>query len=167
MLDLRALRLEPGTVRRERVELHLDPFLLGGQSYTVEPADLEVAVEIQPSTQGLYLKLTFHAVITGPCMRCLEPARVEVDVAAREYHEPAAARLGDEELTSEYLAGEELDVERWARDAIALELPEKILCSAECAGICPHCGARPDAGVEHACTEEEPDSRWEKLRELL
>jgi uncharacterized protein len=167
VLDLRALRLEPGTVRRERVELHLDPFLLGGQSYTVEPADLEVQVEIQPSTQGLYLKLAFHAAVTGPCMRCLEPARVEVDVAAREYHEPAAAREGDEELTSEYLAGEELDVERWARDAIALELPEKILCSPDCAGICPHCGARLEAGVEHACAEEQPDSRWEKLRELL
>ena len=28
----------------------------------------------------------------------------------------------------------------WARDAVALALPEKILCRPDCAGLCPECG---------------------------
>jgi uncharacterized protein len=166
MLDLRALRLEPGVVRRERIELTPEPFLLGGQRYQVVPPTLPVEVELQPSTSGLYLKLSFHAAIEGPCMRCLEPARLEVDVVAREYHEHSAAASGDEELTSEYLTTEELDIERWVRDAIALELPEQVLCDPDCAGLCPQCGQRLQAGVPHE-HETQTDSRWDALKDLL
>jgi len=167
MLDLRGLRLEPGVVRRERIELTLDPFTLGGQRYEIVPPILPVEVELQPSTSGLYMKLSFHAAIEGPCMRCLEPARLEVDVVAREYHEHGAAVEGDDELTSEYLSTEELDIERWVRDAIALELPAQVLCDPDCAGLCPHCGERLHAGVPHDCGEPQTDSRWDALKDLL
>jgi len=100
-------------------------------------------------------------------MRCLEPARLEVDVVAREYHEHGAAVEGDDELTSEYLSTEELDIERWVRDAIALELPAQVLCDPDCAGLCPHCGERLQAGVPHDCGEPQTDSRWDALKDLL
>ena len=49
---------------------------------------------------------------------------------------------------------DKLDLSAWARDAIALELPEKILCKAECAGLCAVCGR--DLNVEpHAHDETE------------
>ena len=53
------------------------------------------------------------------------------------------------------------------RDAIALELPAQVLCDADCAGLCPHCGERLQAGVPHDCGEPQTDSRWDALKDLL
>jgi len=58
-----------------------------------------------------------------------------------------------------------LDLSSWARDAVALSLPDKILCREDCAGLCPVCGR--DLNTEpHEHEEEESDPRWEKLAEL-
>jgi uncharacterized protein len=167
MLDLRSFELEPGSVRHETATVHLDPMLLGGQSYEVHPEQLPVQIELQPGHGSLFMKLRFTATVHGPCMRCLEDAQLEVRAAAEEYHDHGAAARGDEELASEYLHDMQLDLESWARDTLAEALPEKILCSADCAGLCALCGERLQPGDDHACAEPEPDTRWEKLRELL
>jgi len=75
-------------------------------------------------------------------------------------HEPA----GGDELRSDYVDGDQLDAEAWARDALVFALPPKILCRPGCLGLCPRCGVRLEEGVEHECGEEEADPRWEKLR---
>ena len=77
-------------------------------------------------------------------MRCLSPAGVAIRVDAQEYE--AASAGGDEELHSEYVEDGELDVAAWARDQIALEVPNQILCRPDCAGLCPVCGK--DLNVE-------------------
>jgi uncharacterized protein len=166
MLDLRAFELEPGGVRRETVPLRLDALRLGGQRYDVLPKEIPAVLELQPGQGGLFLKLAFEAVVRGPCMRCLEDAELPVSVRAQEYHD-AAADPDDEELRSDYLDDMQLDVERWARDALVERVPDKIVCRPDCAGLCSHCGARLEPGVEHSCGEPETDSRWDRLRELL
>ena len=165
MLDVAALGLAPGDVRRVDVPIEMDPLRFGGETYDVEVADPGV-VELQAMSGGLYLKLHFGAAVAGPCYRCLEDARVEVTVDASEYQEQGADP-DDEELSTEYLEHEELDVDRWARDALVLALPGKILCRADCAGMCPRCGARLEPGVAHDCAPAETDPRWESLRQLL
>ena len=58
-----------------------------------------------------------------------------------------------------------LDVHGWARDAIALALPEQILCRPDCKGLCPVCGK--DLNLEpHEHEEEDADPRWAALAEL-
>jgi uncharacterized protein len=166
MVDLRLFELQPGSVRRETATVHLEPMVLGGQRYEVSPEELPVELELQPGYGSLFMKLRFTATMRGPCMRCLEDAKLELRVDAEEYHDHAAAAGGDEELSSEYLHDMQLDVESWARDSLAEALPEKILCTPDCAGMCGLCGERLEPGVEHT-HEAEPDNRWEKLRELL
>ena len=62
-------------------------------------------------------------------------------------------------------APDRLDLSAWAHDAIALALPDKILCRPDCAGLCPVCGK--DLNAEpHEHVEERTDPRWAKLREL-
>ena len=160
MVDLRALDLRPGAVRRVELDLPQPPLGMGGQTYVVEPASPHASLELQGVPGGVYLKLRFEADVRGPCYRCLEDAVVHVSIAAAEYHEPA----GGEELRSDYVEADELDAERWARDALVFALPQKILCRPECAGLCPRCGVRLEQGEEHRCGEEEADPRWEKLR---
>ena len=38
------------------------------------------------------------------------------------------------------MAGEVLDLGAWARDALALALPDQVLCRPDCAGLCAVCG---------------------------
>jgi uncharacterized protein len=160
MVDLRGLDLRPGEVRRAVLDLPQPPLRMGGEEYLVDPPALRATLDLQGVPGGVYLKLRFQADVRGPCFRCLDDAAVHVSVNVTEYHEPAGA----EELRSEYVAGDELDADAWARDALVFALPQKILCRPDCAGICPRCGLRLEDGVEHRCGEEEADPRWEKLR---
>jgi len=79
-MDLTSPRLQPGDVRHERLRVHLDPLEIGGQTYTVEPPDIEAVLDAQAASSGLYLKLAFKARVEGPCFRCLEPADVNLNV---------------------------------------------------------------------------------------
>jgi uncharacterized protein len=162
-IDLSRLRLRPGEVRRERVDVDLEPFLLGGQRYDAHPETVPVDVEITQASGATVFDVHLHAKLAGPCMRCLGFAEVEVDTRAREFHDPAAPPADG--LRSEYVDEDQLQVGAWLRDAIALALPEQILCRPDCAGLCPVCGK--DLNVEpHEHVEETVDPRWAALESL-
>jgi uncharacterized protein len=166
--DLGALRLSSGEGRRLSLSVPIEPLELGGESYGAEPPHaagdgVPVALEVSRMMGGGYaLRLRFSARLSGPCMRCLQPARPEIAVDAREVDRPGEG----EELESPYVSDETLDVAGWARDAFALAIPAKVLCREDCAGLCPVCAADlNEAGPEHS-HESAPDPRWAKLREL-
>jgi uncharacterized protein len=163
VFDLASLRLAAGEGRRLEPSVQIDPLMLGGESYAVEPQSIAARVDVSRMTgHGYALRLRFAATLVGPCMRCLQEARRLVEVEAREVDRPG----GGEELSSPYLAEDLLDVNAWARDALLLAVPAKVLCREECAGLCPVCAADlNEAGPEHG-HEQEPDPRWAKLREL-
>ncbi len=161
--DLGGLRLTAGEGRRLELDVAIDPFVLGGEPYPVEPALVPVRLDISRTTgNGYALRLRFQATLSGPCMRCLEAASPSFDVDAREISQPGEG----EELDSPYIEQGVVDLRGWARDALALALPAKLVCRPDCAGLCPTCGANLNqAGPEHA-HEREPDPRWAKLSEL-
>ena len=159
--DLARLRLTSGEGRRLDLHVHVDPFEYAGSRYVVEPALVEARLDVSRTTgNGWALRLRFAATLSGPCMRCLENATPTFDVDSYEVHQPG----GGEELTSPYMV-DELDLEAWARDALALALPAQLTCRPDCAGLCPQCGANLNEDPDHA-HEPEPDPRWSKLSEL-
>jgi uncharacterized protein len=164
VFDLARLRLTSGEGRRLDLHAVVEPFSFGGQRYAAEPDLVPVRVDVSRTTgNGYALRLRFAVAVSGPCMRCLEPAAPEVDVDAREVEQPGVA---DEELSSPYVnADGELDLAAWARDSLALALPAQITCTPECAGLCPQCGANLNDEPDHA-HEAEPDPRWSKLSEI-
>lgn len=161
--DLRTLRLRPGEVRRETFDLELEPFVLGGQRYEAAPATVPVELELSQASGATVFELRLAAHLVGVCMRCLGHAEVARGVRAREFHDFDAPQ-GDE-LRSDYVVDDHLQLSSWARDAVALELPEQILCRDDCAGLCPACGK--DLNVEpHEHLERDSDPRWAALAEL-
>ena len=162
--DLARLRLTSGEGRRLDLHVQVEPFSFGGQRYVAEPSLVPVRLDVSRTTgSGWALRLRFAVALTGPCMRCLEPAAPEIAVDAREVEQPGA---GDDELSSPYVDDEgELDVAAWARDALALTLPAQITCRAECAGLCAQCGANLNDDPEHA-HETARATRWAKLSEI-
>ena len=164
--DLGGLRLTAGEGRRLALSVRIDPLVLGGERYEVEPERVPVKLEVSRMTgDGYALRLRFEAALTGACMRCLKRASPTVEVQAREIERPGEG----EELESPYVDGETLDLAAWAHDAFALAAPVKVLCDPDCAGLCPVCAADLNdldpARAEHH-HEPEPDPRWAKLREV-
>jgi uncharacterized protein len=165
--DLRNLRLRSGEQHAETVELELEPLHLGGQEYAPVPASVPARLRVTKATTGTVLELSFAVRLEGPCFRCLTDTGLDLSLDLREYH--AADPKAPDEERSEYVADDELDLGAWARDAVALALPDKILCRPDCAGLCPVCGK--DLNAEpHEHEEERSDPRWsalESLREQL
>ena len=163
-LDLRTLKLRSGEQFRDVREIRLEPFELGGQRYLPVPQTVPAELTITRASTGTVFELEFHARLHGPCFRCLGDAVLDVPVSAREYQ--AESPGDDDELRSVYLENQRLDLTAWARDAVALELPDKILCRPDCAGLCPECGVDLNAAEADHHHDKGPDPRWAKLSEL-
>ena len=160
--SLRSLRLRPGEEYRDEKEISLEPLRLGGQRYLPVPERVQAELVVSPVSGGTVFELRYRTRLHGPCYRCLADAVVDAEIAAREYQ---ATSPESDELRTPYLQNDQLDLTAWARDALALELPDKILCRPDCAGLCPVCGR--DLNVDpHIHEDEEPDSRWAALSEL-
>jgi len=165
--NLRQVKLRSGEEYRDEIELDLEPFELGGQRYLPVPEKVPAEFAITKASTGLVFELGFTSRLHGPCFRCLGDAVLELPIDAREYQ--ATNPEDAEELRTPYVLNDKLDLGAWSHDTLALALPNKILCRADCAGLCPVCGKNLNE-EPHEHTEEIQDSRWaalEKLRERL
>jgi uncharacterized protein len=161
--DLRRLRLRSGEEHREAVEIELEPLVYGDQRYLPVPQTIEAELTITRASSGTVFALRFGSRYFGPCYRCLGEAELSEQIAVSEYQD--ADPGADEELKMPYLDGDRLELSAWARDAVALSLPETVLCRADCAGLCPECGR--DLNLEpHTHEHDEIDPRWSALERL-
>jgi uncharacterized protein len=161
--DLRQAKLRPGEEHRDEQEIALSPYDLGGQRYLPVPDAVKAELVITRGTSGTTFELDFPVRLHGPCYRCLNDAALDLEIRAREYQ--ATSPGESEELRTPYVADNKLLLSDWARDAIALELPEQILCRADCAGLCPICGEDLNENP-HEHEEETTDPRWSALEQL-
>jgi uncharacterized protein len=97
------------------------------------------------------------------CRRCL--AGVEIDIAQE------VSVLFTEDVTAEDPAAyvipansAELDPSEAVREELILAVPDYALCSEECRGLCPRCGA--DLNSETCGCERASDPRWAKLEAM-
>jgi uncharacterized protein len=163
IVDLQTIRIRSGEQYRGAREVELEPIELGGQRYAPVPERPHAALTLSRTTSGLLMELELEAALEGPCFRCLTETRVTSAIRGREYQ--ASDPGADDDLRSPYVADDRLDLSAWARDAVVLALPDKILCRDDCAGLCSVCGK--DLNVEpHEHEEETPDPRWAALAEL-
>lgn len=162
VFELGRLGLRSGESRRLNLRLVIDALSFGGERYQPRLSPTPVTLDVARTTGGYSLRLRYGVELSGPCARCLEDAGQGVGVDAREVDQPG----GGEELRSPYVHGDELDLRAWTRDALALALPDQILCSDECRGLCAVCGEnlnRAEPDHEH---ERPRDPRFAKLSEL-
>ncbi len=161
--DLGRLNLQSGEGRRIDLEVDVDDFLFGGERYAVARHPLPIVLDVSKMTGGGHsLRLRASASLEGPCMRCLGAASPRVDIDVREVDQPG----GGDELDSPYVDREEVDVRQWTRDALALALPQQVVCREDCAGLCPVCGEDLNTAEPGHAHERAPDPRWAKLGEV-
>jgi len=112
-----------------------------------EPRRCEADVDVRKNEQRVHLDGRLALDLDLPCSRCLEPVTVG---QARDIHavlllkladDEGEVELADDQLDESYLDGDVIDVPELIREQVLLSLPPKPLCSEDCKGLCPGCGA--------------------------
>ena len=164
IIDLARFSLSYGEGKRLDAPVRLEPLEMGGQTYVPTPASPTVRLDISRPSGGYAFRLRFPLHLEGPCMRCLDPATIDLEIDAREVDQHDTE---DEELLSPYVVDSELDIGRWAHDSAVLAIPTQLLCRPDCAGLCPVCGeSLNDSDPEAHQHDSGIDPRWSKLKNL-
>ena len=107
------------------------------------------------------------------CSRCLNVYTMRVRPQINVVYEPSEVinkeehhKLKSDELDTGFYKNDTLDTDEVMVEQLLLDLPMKPLCSPECKGICPKCGA--DLNVLSCnCDASEKDTRLKVLEQLL
>jgi len=119
-----------------------------------------------------FLEASFEASGELLCTRCLAHVPWEGTGSFSIEIRPPLVGAEDQEIELDsgemdviFVEGSELHLERLAAEQLILEIPMRVLCSPDCAGLCARCGENKNIAGACRC-ETETDPRWEALRRL-
>jgi uncharacterized protein len=106
------------------------------------------------------------------CSRCLSEFSIEIDSPFTIFYlkdeglgEDVDMELNEEDLVTATYGGDEIDFTNEIAEQIILAIPIKPLCSDDCKGLCPDCGA--DLNVAQcSCKRENFNLKFEALKKL-
>jgi len=115
-----------------------------------------------------------HASFKLTCSRCLGALVQELDTDfavtfapdgafAASQEDEDGVELSADELGLSLYEGDEIDLRETIYEQIVLALPSKQLCSEECKGLCPNCGADLNHGTCQ-CDPEPFNSKFSALK---
>lgn len=128
-----------------------------------------VAVKLHATNAGtgeVVARGSVDGVLKHDCRRCLEPVETRF---RRDLTLVFVADGSDEsDESGSYPFDEsdsELDMSTAVREEILLEANPYVVCTPDCAGLCPQCGTNLNE-ARCDCTVDEVDPRWGALRDL-
>lgn len=135
-------------------------------------APLDLDLRLESVSEGVLVSGTVHAPTRGECSRCLGPVAGDIEIVLTElyaYPDSATESTTEEDEVSR-VVDQTVDLEQPIIDAVGLALPFAPVCSADCLGLCQHCGVplaslggEGEAGHHHDVI----DPRWAKLAAML
>lgn len=134
--------------------------------------NVKVVGSISKVGTQLFLTSQATATLATACDRCLGEARLAISVPINIYYQTNFADPdyeGDDEgveVRSLHPDEDVIILDDEVRQSILIGVPLKVLCSEDCRGLCPTCGADLNKGECH-CPKEEIDPRWAKLAEIF
>ena len=162
LLDLRKVFLTEDEMLDFSYELDLSNMELNGS----KPLNTPVRVSAKAVNRAGVVNLAISAMFdyTAPCDRCGEETITSFDYGFD--HTLVLSLEGENEGDYIETPDYNLDLDELVTSDILLELPWKHLCSDDCKGICPKCGANLNKTV-CKCDLQEIDPRLEALKSLL
>ncbi len=146
---------------------------LEGETYPYSQP-VKIDLEIEFSSKRIYVSGEVKTQIIHPCDRCLEPVKVDINGKVEAVYVENAKVKEIEEVMDEVgvfyynPTMEFLDLTDRVVESILLEIPMKILCKADCKGLCPHCGINLNDHPDHVCEygDERVDSPFYALKKI-
>ncbi len=161
LLNVKPILHTPGKRLDFQFELDLSDMEFSGRYPISRP--VAVSGEVRNTAGILELSLNARSTLDAVCDRCGKAFAQEKDV-------PFACMLAEELQNGEndeivLLEDGMVDVGDLARTAFILDMDTKTLCSEDCKGLCPRCGA--DLNLGPCSCKKETDPRLAVLAKLL
>jgi uncharacterized protein len=123
---------------------------------------VELDLRLESVMDGVLVSGTVTAAVSAECGRCLDPISSQLAAPVQELF---SYQPDPEDEEAPVVAGDLIDLTGVLRDAVVLALPLNPVCSEDCPGLCPGCGARlADAEPDHH--HDAVDPRWAALAAL-
>ena len=133
---------------------------------------LNVDIEIRKEVDHIRVKGTINGVLGTSCHRCLgtfaRSLSETVDLYLVEEKDDLSeeeAEMEMEDRDYEFFDGEVIEIDRLVAEQVFLAIPFKVLCSDDCRGLCPNCGANLNEGP-CSCRKAASDSPFSILEGL-
>jgi uncharacterized protein len=165
-IDLRSLKDEVNYL-----ELEESPSPAGGLKLEAEGVEFSCPVKLNlrllKSGKNYIGKGEIETEICLECSRCLrkftQNLKSEIRFLIQEEKDQLILEAEDRE--NQILPGSIFGLDDLVRESLILSLPFKPLCTENCKGLCPVCGADLNLSTCE-CKKDLIDPRWDKLKEL-
>lgn len=119
---------------------------------------------IANNTKSLDLEAKAEGEMKVHCARCQKPFVVPVKFRIHEILVSGEDNTDDSDVIA--ISGDELDIDEIVLNNFYMSLPGRFLCSEDCKGLCPKCGADLNLGG-CGCDKEDIDPRWADLQKIM
>ena len=161
VIDVRPILHTPGKRLEFQFALDLSDLEFDGGRPVSRPVAVEG--EVRNTADLLELELTARTTLDAVCDRCGKEFPLEKEIS---YGCMLAEEIQNEESDEIVLLEDgKADAGDLARTAFILGMDSKTLCSEDCKGLCPRCGA--DLNLGPCSCKREPDPRLAALASLL
>ncbi|QWT17124.1 DUF177 domain-containing protein [Collinsella sp. zg1085] len=141
IIDLTAQLENPGEAQSFTGDVSLDSYTIGERTLVLAQG-LSYDLVLTNAGNGILLSGLVRAQAQTSCDRCLDEAFLDIAAEIEEFYlfEEQDVRDDDEDGFELFPQDRILDVSLPLLDALIMETPFVVLCSNDCAGLCPHCG---------------------------
>lgn len=161
LLNVKPILHSPGKRLDFQFSMDLSDLEFAGRYPVTQP--VEVTGQVRNTADVLELELTARTTLDAVCDRCGKAFPQEKEVS---YQCLLAEELQNEDNDEIVLLEDgQADVGDLARTAFILGMDSKTLCSEDCKGLCPRCGA--DLNLGPCSCRKEVDPRLAVLAKLL
>jgi uncharacterized protein len=140
----------------------------GGDFRQVDPLQVSVVAELAGAE--IRIRGAVKTRLEASCDRCLGPVGIPVDRdfdltyrSVRTIAREEEIEVPADELNVGFYTGEGIELADVVREQVILSVPMKVICRADCRGLCPSCGADRNREVCR-CPALEPDSPFATLK---
>lgn len=126
---------------------------------------LQVKGNVSNNGKALRLRADATGEMTTRCARCMKKISVPVDF---EMTENLMQGEGEAEKDEDIILFKDttIELDGIVLDNFLMNVEGKYLCSDNCKGLCPTCGADLNEG-ECGCSKENIDPRWSQLLDIM
>ena len=161
LLNVKPILNTPGKQLDFQFELDLSDMEFSGRYPVSRP--VAITGQVRNTADVLELDMTARTTLDAMCDRCGKEFLQEKEIS---YSCMLAEELQNEDNDEiELLEDGMVDVGELARTAFILDMDTKTLCSEDCKGLCPRCGA--DLNLGPCSCKKETDPRLAVLAKLL
>lgn len=136
-----------------------------GEDFVFE-TPLHIKGNIVNNGKALELNAVCTGIVKVHCARCMKELDQDVNFKVKEFFVQSDGENDDDDEDVVFFEGYNIDVKDIVVNHFLMNVSGKYLCSEDCKGLCPKCGADLNLG-DCGCKNDDIDPRWAALADIM